>query len=59
MEVKLVGYSREDSKFIVQLMDSKQIKRVSRLSVVFKHESLEQFKKRIRLAKAMHQVAME
>lgn len=59
MEVKLVGYSVEDSKFIVQLVESKAMKRVSRLSIVFKHENLEQFKKRIRVAKALQQVAME
>ena len=59
MEVKLVGYSVEDSKFIVQLVESKAMKRVSRLSIVLKHENLEQFKKRIRVAKALQQVAME
>lgn len=41
------------------LMDSKQMKRVSRLSIVFKNDNIEQFKKRIRLAKALQQVVLE
>lgn len=58
-EIKLLGYSSEDNKFAVMLLDSRQVKKISRLSVVFKHDNLEQFKKRIRFAKAMQQVAME
>lgn len=41
------------------IMDSRQVKKISRLSVVFRHDNLEKFKKRIRFAKAMQQVAME
>jgi hypothetical protein len=39
-DIKLMGYSPEDNKYILMLMDSKQVKRVSRLSIVFKNDNL-------------------
>ena len=36
VELKLVGCSVKDSKYIIQLVESKAMKRVSRLSIVFK-----------------------